>query len=75
MLCDDRLVEIAASRFPSKFGAEAAQKDLCSQVHVFTELTSSSLLARCFGIIVKYILPRRTQIYITSCSLGMHACI
>jgi len=42
----NRLVEIALSRFPAKFGTEAAQVELCSQVHVFRELTCSSLLAR-----------------------------
>jgi len=47
MLCIDRLIEIATSRFPAKFSAVAAQRELCSQVHVFTELTCSSLLARC----------------------------
>jgi len=56
MMCNYRLVEIATSRFPGKFSAEAAQADLCSQVHVFTELSCSSLLDRCFGIAVDYVL-------------------
>ena len=46
MPCNYRLVEIAANRFPAKFGTETAQADLCSQVHVFTDITCSSLLAR-----------------------------
>ena len=56
LLCNYRLVEIAASRFPAKFCRVAAQTDLCSQVHVFTELTCSSLLARCCSIALEYIL-------------------
>jgi len=49
-MCADRLVEMAANRFPAKFSTEAAQRDLCSQVHIFTELTCSSLLARCYDV-------------------------
>jgi len=53
MLCADRLVEIATNRFPAKFSVEAAQTDLCSQVHVFTELTCQNLLARCCDVAAK----------------------
>jgi len=64
LLCNYRLVEIAASRFPAKFSTVASQTDLCSQVHVFTELTCSSLIARCCSIALEYILPIITQMHL-----------
>jgi len=55
-------MEIAASRFPAEFGGTAAQTDLCSQVHVFTELTCTSLLARWCDVAFKAFCRKPTDI-------------